>query len=386
MSRKPKAIRLSKTKAETAEVETETKEELAGHEQEPAREPVSSTKKTRKPKASKMKHEATGKSERVRSPRTMPAPLLDETDHDPFDQEPFMKREDMEHVPTHLPDMSKGIRWGSIMMAAIVALLSISFSLWTVELVEAFFARNPVLGWVSLGLSVLFGLALLALLLREFLAIRSLRKIGNLRQDAEQVLLHNSDATPVLKKLFSLYSSRKDMHWHLDEMQSYRDEVMDDQDKILLAETSLMTPLDTEAKQIIASTAKRVSVITALNPSAVLDIIFVGYQVISMLRKLMALYGGRPAFFAAMKLVRMVATHLAVTGGLAVSDTILQQVLGKGLAGTLSRKVGEGTVNGIMATRIGIAAIDLCRPLPFKANEQPTLKGFLSGLVGGKLG
>jgi uncharacterized membrane protein YcjF (UPF0283 family) len=39
-----------------------------------------------------------------------------------------------------------------------------------------------------------------------------------------------------------------------------------------------------------------------------------------------------------------------------------------------------------MATRIGIAAIDLCRPLPFKANEQPTLKGFLSGLVGGKLG
>jgi len=380
MSRKPTAIRLSKSKNIDADEVLDS---------QPEQNKTRSKAKTAKPKAARVKSAKASNNQNAdvkpRSPRVMPAPKVENDAYDPFDQEPFMNRDDMENVPTHLPDMNKGIKWGSIMIAAIFALFSISFTLWTVELVEAFFARNPALGWVTLGLSMLFALALLALLLRELFAIRSLRKINNLRQDAEQVLLHNSAAKPVLKRIFSLYGSRQDMHWHLEQMQSYETDIMDEQDKILLAEKTLMTPLDSEAKQIIAGTAKRVSVITALNPSAVLDIIFVGYQIVSMLRKLMALYGGRPAFFAAMKLVRMVATHLAITGGLAVSDTIFQQVLGKGLAGTLSRKVGEGTVNGIMATRIGIAAIDLCRPLPFKACEHPNLKSFISGLIGGKL-
>lgn len=380
MSRKPTAIRLSKS----SEVERSEAIENQPASSEPKPEKKSKTtlkKVTQKPKREKAKVE----KPTARTPRVMPAPKLDEASHDPFDQKPFMRSEEMQTVTTHLPDMTSGIRWGGLMLAAVLALFSIGFSLWTVELVEAFFALNPILGWVTLGLSVLFAVALLGLILREMLAIRKLRKIGNLRQEAEQVILNDTSAKPVLKKLLSLYASRKDMKWHLDKIKSHDDDIMDEEDRIFLAEEALMKPLDGEAKQIIAATAKRVSVITALNPSAILDIIFVGYQVVSMLRKLMALYGGRPAFFAAMKLVRMVATHLAVTGGLAISDTLLQQFLGKGIAGTLSRKVGEGTVNGIMATRIGIAAVDLCRPLPFKACEKPSLKVFITELVGGKV-
>ncbi len=365
MSRKPKAIRLSK--AEDDEVDTKSKVKSAR------------TKATKQKQTSKTVFSD-------RSPRVLPAPKLDDTSYDPFDQKPFTKDEDQPIVHTHLPDMSKGMKWGSLLFLATVSLLSIGFTLWLVELIESFFARNPVLGWVSLGLGVVFGVALLALVLREFISIRKLRKLSNLRQDAEQVLLGNAKAQPVINRLYSLYADRVDMHWHLEQLESHRDEIMDDEDRIIIAEKTLLAPLDAEAKQIIASSAKRISVVTALNPSAVLDVLFVGYQILQMLRKLMALYGGRPAFFAAIKLVRMVATHLAVTGGLAVSDTILQQVLGKGLAGTLSRKVGEGTVNGIMATRIGIAALDLCRPLPFKANDRPSLKGFIAELVGGKLG
>ena len=368
MSRKPTAIRLSPDK---------------NTNDEPVRK-LSKKKSDTKIKAGKSVSKKVENGS-TRAPKVLPSPKVEKSDPDTFDQSPFAENQETIQVPSHLPDMSRGIKWGSIMLAAVLALFSIGFSLWAVELVEAFFARNPVLGWISLGLVALFALSLLVLVLKEFIAIRRLKKIGNIRQDVEQVLFQNGEAKPVLSRLITLYASRNDMHWHLEKLRSHDDDIMDEEDKVLLTEKTLMSPLDQEAKQIIAATAKRVSVITALNPSAVLDIIFVGYQITNMLRKLMALYGGRPAFFAAMKLIRMVATHLAVTGGLAVSDTILQQVLGKGLAGTLSRKVGEGTVNGIMATRIGIAAIDLCRPLPFKACEQPNLKGFISDLVGGKL-
>ena len=372
MSRKPKAIRLAKP--DEVDAETDLNKPATALKEKASRR--RSTKAKQPPK----------KKTADRSPKVLPAPKLDEANYDPFDQEPFVKDSEQPVVRTHLPDVTKGFKWGKVLLTVFGLLLSAGFSLWVIDLIEELFARNTILGWVSLGLVGLFVIALLVLLLREFLSIRKLKKLGDLRQDGEQVLLSNAKAQPVINRLHALYAPRADMRWYLEQLDANRDEIMDEPDKILIAEKTLLAPLDAEAKQIIASAAKRISVITALNPSAVLDVLFVGYQVLQMLRKLMALYGGRPAFFAAMKLVRMVATHLAVTGGLAISDTILQQVLGKGLAGTLSRKLGEGTVNGIMATRIGIAAIDLCRPLPFNACERPGLKSFISELVGGKLG
>ena len=100
-----------------------------------------------------------------------------------------------------------------------------------------------------------------------------------------------------------------------------------------------------------------------------------------MLRALAGLYGGRPGSLETLKLARMVVSHLAVTGGLALSDTLVQSLLGHGLAGRLSAKLGEGTVNGIMTARIGLAAINLCRPLPFSHLQAPGLRDFLGEIA-----
>ncbi|MCP5085182.1 MAG: DUF697 domain-containing protein, partial [Alphaproteobacteria bacterium] len=74
-------------------------------------------------------------------------------------------------------------------------------------------------------------------------------------------------------------------------------------------------------------------------------------------------------------------------GSLALSDTFLQNVVGHGIAGRLSAKLGEGTVNGIMTARVGIAAMSLCRPLPFAALKAPGLTDLASEVVSfGKAG
>jgi putative membrane protein len=49
----------------------------------------------------------------------------------------------------------------------------------------------------------------------------------------------------------------------------------------------------------------------------------------------------------------------------------VQQIVGHGLAARLSAKLGEGVVNGMMTARIGIAAMETARPLPFAAVETP---------------
>ena len=51
----------------------------------------------------------------------------------------------------------------------------------------------------------------------------------------------------------------------------------------------------------------------------------------------------------------------------------MQQVLGLGLAARISAKLGEGVLNGLMTARFGLAALAVCRPLPFVKEEPPRL-------------
>ncbi len=76
----------------------------------------------------------------------------------------------------------------------------------------------------------------------------------------------------------------------------------------------------------------------------------------------------------------MCVAHLAVTGGMAAGEGFIDQIVGHGLAAKLSARLGEGVINGILTARIGLAAIAVCRPLPFAERNAPTLREVASGL------
>jgi putative membrane protein len=64
-----------------------------------------------------------------------------------------------------------------------------------------------------------------------------------------------------------------------------------------------------------------------------------------------------------------------------VGDSFVQQVVGHGLAARLSARLGEGVVNGMMTARIGIAAMETARPLPFSAVARPGMGDFVTALA-----
>jgi putative membrane protein len=140
-------------------------------------------------------------------------------------------------------------------------------------------------------------------------------------------------------------------------------------------------PLDQKARSMVMGSAKRVSVVTAVSPRALVDIGFVLFENMRLIRQLAELYGGRPGTLGFWRLARNVVGHLAITGSIAVGDGLIQQVVGHGLASKLSSRLGEGVVNGLLTARIGIAAIDVCRPLPFSEETRPTIGDFMSELT-----
>ena len=89
----------------------------------------------------------------------------------------------------------------------------------------------------------------------------------------------------------------------------------------------------------------------------------------------------RPGTLGMISLLRHVITHLAITGGMAAGDTLLQQMLGHGIAAKLSQRLGEGVLNGLLTARLGLAAIDVTRPLPFTALPRPALTDLASDLL-----
>jgi putative membrane protein len=158
-------------------------------------------------------------------------------------------------------------------------------------------------------------------------------------------------------------------------------EIKDGRDLLKLAERDLVAPLDQRARTLISGAARRVSVVTAVSPHAFFDVAYVLWEALRLIRRLAALYGGRPGTLGLFRLTKAVLGHLAVTGSIAVGDTILQQIVGHGVAGRISTKLGEGVVNGLMTARIGLSAMDICRPLPFLARERPRLKDLAGNLV-----
>ena len=63
---------------------------------------------------------------------------------------------------------------------------------------------------------------------------------------------------------------------------------------------------------MVLASAKRVAMVTAISPRALVDLVFVGAEILRLVRRLATLYGGRPGTLGFLKLARAAVTHLAV--------------------------------------------------------------------------
>ena len=64
-----------------------------------------------------------------------------------------------------------------------------------------------------------------------------------------------------------------------------------------------------------------------------------------------------------------------------MADSVVQQIIGHGIASRLSARLGEGMVNGLLTARLGLLTIDLVRPLPFHELPRPALNDLASTLL-----
>lgn len=289
-------------------------------------------------------------------------------------------------LPAPVPVRRPLFPFASILSGALLGLIG----LWAATTLESFvrdlFSRSSLLGWSAAGLAALAVLAAAGLALREIRAIRRAARIETLRALAERTLADDDRVAgrTVTAELLDLYATRPETAAGRAALAETRHDIIDGADLVRLCERHLMPDLDARASAAISLAARRVSVATAVAPRALLDVLIVGAQALRLVRDVSLIYGARPGAAGFFRFLRAVAGHLALTGGIAVGDSLVQQVVGHGLAARISARLGEGVLNGLLTARVGLAALDMCRPLPFDALRRPGLADVAGGLFGGK--
>jgi putative membrane protein len=267
------------------------------------------------------------------------------------------------------------LSWGGLFWTSALSLIGLALTMWATQFIEDLFARTPALGYAGMALAGLAVLALLALFIREMRGITRQRHIARLHMDiAKAREADDRDAARrLMGELVSLYGARADTARARAHVEDLTAEIVDGRDLIDISERELMLPLDARVSQEIAEAAKRVSVVTAISPRALVDLLFVAAQSVRLVRRIAEIYGGRPSSLGFLRILKSVGAHLAITGGMAVGDSIVQQMVGHGLAARLSAKLGEGILNGMLTARVGLSAMAVCRPMPYAATKPPGL-------------
>ena len=265
------------------------------------------------------------------------------------------------------------------------ALLTFTMSLAAWDFATGLIARVPLLGYAATALISALLVVLVPITLRELAAFARLGRIDALHRKADTALAEDDlpAARALTDDLVQLYGGRKDTSWGRTRLAEQRGDQFDAHGLLALAEAELLVPLDGAALREVEAAARQVAAVTALVPLALADVITALTANIRMIRRIAEIYGGRSGTLGSLRLTRAVMTHLVATGAVAVGDDVISSVAGGSLLSKVSRRFGEGVVNGALTARVGVAAMEVCRPLPFSPGKRPKVRRIVTTALSG---
>lgn len=310
--------------------------------------------------------------------RRHPAPFeMDPKELDPARIELVAEDDPRRQLPAPLEPPPKPPKrpWTRLLIGAGSMTLIALLGLEAYQHIEALYDRSLGLGIAFASLYGLTAVGGLGLAVQEWLSLRRLAVAESLRERARSLAgsAVHGHADPLLRKVTRLYQGRAELAPAVRRYERSVSDAHDDGERLSLYARTVLAPLDREAYQLVKQGGRDIGALTALSPIGLLDGLIVLVRTLMMLRAIARLYGVRPGAMASFRLVREAARNMLAAGvGELVSDAAVETA-GATVLSMLSARAGQGVVNGLLAARLGLSAMQLCRPLPFTAEEMPSL-------------
>ena len=216
--------------------------------------------------------------------------------------------------------------------------------------------------WITLFFAIAFLLLSVTgvgTIFQEWRKLRKLRQHELMQQEAEQyrtVLPTTSSekSQAFCKNLLAQMQATPQLEQRQTAWQSQINEYLNSEQVMTLFSETVLSPMDKQAQKLIAKHARDNAVIVALSPVAIADVLMVAWRNFALINKITRIYGMELGFAGTTELVAGMLSH-----------NVLRRLFGQAI---------QGLGVGILTARLGIKAMEFCRPITFKNEEKPNLK------------
>ena len=108
---------------------------------------------------------------------------------------------------------------------------------------------------------------------------------------------------------------------------------------------------------------------------------FMLWRSMRLVRGIAAAYGMRPGPLTSWRIVRRAFATAVTAGATEGLNHMVTDMVG-GAAAAIGTKAGQGVLAGLLTVRLGLAAMDQCRPLPFTARREPRIRDVVRQITG----
>ena len=286
------------------------------------------------------------------------------------------------------PPVESGRPRSRLAMKLALASLGIAFCGWLgvdlyLWIASAFSYSTPV-GWAATaatGIGIAAALAIIVHELRSYLALKNV-EINQQRLAVQRENMRTSDAREAIRDVVAEIPRDRESTAAIEAFQRKVQRHHSPAQQIELLSETVMAPLDRRAETIVRQATARAFGITAISPTALLDVLFFVACSIRMVREIAACYGHRPTAFSTIHLLRRLVFEAGKLGVVDFAGFALTQHIGGAVVERLTTSAAESMYAAQRMARLGLVAMGMCRPIPFRQNELP---GILSSLIGGLL-
>lgn len=173
-----------------------------------------------------------------------------------------------------------------------------------------------------------------------------------------------------------------DIHQAIGQWQGALKDTFTDKDVMALYSHTVIDKIDEKALAVISRYAGETSLMVAISPLAVMDMMLVLWRSIKMIEQICTLYGVRLGYWSRLRLIKIVLGNVVYAGVSELVADVGAAALSLELAGKLSSRAAQGVGAGLLTGRLGFKVMQLCRPIPALPNKKKRLGDLSRHLLG----
>jgi putative membrane protein len=247
--------------------------------------------------------------------------------------------------------------------------------------IAAAFERSTALG-VLAATAVTAGVAGAgAVIARELGSLFRLRNVEAIhRQLADQRALP-TDARKAIGAVLAVVPREREIDAGIEAFQRQVQLHHGTAQQVEILSRTVMKPLDRRAEAHVRTAVVRAFGITAISPTTLTDAVFFLACGVHMVRAIAAAYGHRPTAATTIHLLRRLIFEAGKLGAVDIASASLVQHLGGAVTERLASSAADALYAAYRMARLGIIVMDLCRPIPFRENEIPSVTSLVGNVL-----